>query len=124
MVQYQWYRKRKWGGWRPVAGDTRTLLAEGAKHIEQGVDEPEALRGSPCATVTSAKAVERWQDRGNDQDDQDDREPQPTAQGRQVCVPVELQAVWLADVYVEPAYARVNKGDLLNYTGCFTSALT
>jgi hypothetical protein len=81
------------------------LLAEGAEHVEETVGEPEALRGPLDAAVTSAKAVQRRQERGNDEDDEDNCEPECTAQGRQISVPVELQAVWLADVYMEPAHA-------------------
>jgi hypothetical protein len=80
-------------------------LAKNAEHVEQRVPEPEALRCLLGDTVTSAKAMELCQEQGNQQDEQDNREPQPPAERCQICVPLQLEAVRLADKYVEPAYA-------------------
>jgi hypothetical protein len=53
--------------------------------------------------VTSGKAMEHWQEQGDEEDEQDKGEPQSPAERRQVCVPLELEAVWLTDEYVESA---------------------
>jgi hypothetical protein len=79
------------------------LLAERAKRVEQRVTEPETVQGLLSGTVTPAKAMQRRQEQGNEQDKQDDSEPEPPAQGRQIYVPLQLQGVWLADEYVESA---------------------
>jgi hypothetical protein len=87
---------------RKAETETCTLLAEGADGVEETVTEPEVQQGRLDNTATPAEATECLQVQGGEERQQEQRKPQTSAEGRQVCVPLQEREVWLSDQQVVP----------------------
>ena len=84
------------------------MLAEGADDIEERVTEPEVHQGRFDNTATSAEATQRVQQKGGKEGQQQQEKPQTSAEGRQVCVPLQVREVWLSEQQVIPVGASVH----------------
>ena len=105
-------RKPVWNGARSCKRKPETemctLLAESADDVEERVTEPEVHQGSFDNTATSAEATERVQEQSGKERQQQQEKPQTSAEGRQVCVPLQVREVWLSKQQVVPAGASVH----------------
>ena len=83
------------------------MLAEGTDDVEERVTEPEVHQCRSDNTAASAEATQRVQQYGGKERQQQQEKPNASAEGRKVCVPLQIREVWLSEYHVVPVGASV-----------------